>query len=143
MSGKRFDILTRTSLENEYVLVELKSPKDDVFDIKSSVNKNGGKSMKYALSSSLSRAIPQVLNYKRSFESKKADDEDIARIGFSAGKISKCIIVIGTRKDDDSIWSTNFLNLKQSFSSVLEIWTYSDLISKLDITIKNLEDNLS
>ena len=57
---------------------------------------------------------------------------------FSKITISKCIIVIGAKKDDPR-WRANFLDLKKSFNSILEIWTYTDLRNKLFSTIKNLE----
>jgi hypothetical protein len=142
LARKRFDILTRTSLTiNEYVIVELKSPKDEVFDIKEVENTNGGTTTEYHLSKSIARAIPQILNYKSMIDSKKDEDEDLQRIGIQAGKICKCIILIGKRHQN-AVWEKNLLNIKQNFSNMLEIWTYSDLINKLNITIKNLEENL-
>lgn len=142
LSSKRFDILTKMSLtDNEYVIFELKSPNSDVFKIyNEEENKNEGKTNKYKLSDDLARSIPQILNYKTLFEEKKDDDEDLQRVGIKSGKVSKCIILIGTRKEDP-IWEKNFRNIKSNFSNTLEIWTYSDLINKLEITIKNLEEN--
>lgn len=142
LSRKRFDILTKTSeLSNEYVLFELKSPCDDAFQVKEIENENGGKSTEYHLSSQIARSIPQILHYKSLFESKAEGDDDLQRIGIKAGKISKCIILIGQRKDDP-VWENHFRDVKNNFSNVLEIWTYTDLIHKLDITIKNLEENV-
>jgi|SRR5690606_10612398 len=143
ISRKRFDILTKTSIErSEYVIIELKSPCDDIFKIVEKDNNNSGKTTEYHLSSEISRAIPQILNYKSMLESKSADDEDLQRIGITNCKVSKCIILLGQRKDCP-IWNKNFINLKSNLSSTLEIWTYSDLIDKLNVTIKNLEENLN
>lgn len=142
INSKRFDILTKTSINHsEYVIIELKSPCDDVFKTVEKSNKNQGKSTEYHLSNEISRAIPQILNYKSMLESKNADDEDLQRIGITNCKIAKCIILIGKR-NNCPIWNKNFINLKSNLSSTLEIWTYSDLIDKLEITIKNLEENL-
>ena len=142
LSGKRFDVLTRQSesLDNDYVLIELKSPSEGVFNFKEITNKNGGKSIEYELSSSLSRAIPQILNYKHLFE--KATDEDLARIDVRRGKVSKCLIIIGTRKSDDVVLERYLNDLNDNLSNSLHILTYTDLIHKLEITIKNLEENL-
>lgn len=142
LSRKRFDILTRTNeLSNEYVLFELKSPCDDVFKITEVDNSNGGKSTEYHLSSQISRSIPQILHYKNLLESKHDGDDDLQRIGIKAGKVSKCIILIGQRANNP-IWESHFRSLKSNFSNSLEIWTYTDLINKLNVTIKNLEENL-
>ncbi|MBD3299924.1 MAG: DUF4263 domain-containing protein, partial [Candidatus Moranbacteria bacterium] len=144
LCNKRFDILTRTTdTRNEYVVFELKSPCDDVFKIKEMKNNNNGESTEYHLSHSLARSIPQILHYKNLIEEKKETDDDLQRIGVKPGKISKCIILIGQRKTDDPIWEEYFRNLKNNFSNILEIWTYSDLIEKLETTIKNLEENLN
>ncbi len=143
LSRKRFDILTRSSMnKNEYVIIELKSPCDNVFKIvERQNNANNGSSVEYHLSPELARAIPQILRYKSKFENTTSDDDDLKRIGVEKGTVKKCIIILGQRKDDP-IWEDHFRSLKNNLSNVLEIWTYSDLIEKLDITIKNLEDNL-
>jgi len=142
LSRKRFDILTRASLtSNEYVIIELKSPKDNVFKIIENQSIQGGKSVEYHLSPEISRAIPQILRYKSKFENKSEDDDDLKRIGIKKGLVKKCIILIG-EKSNDPIWVDHFVNLKNNLSNTLEIWTYSDLIEKLEITIKNLEENL-
>ncbi len=143
LSRKRFDILTRTSnTKNEYVIFELKSPCDDVFKIEERNTANEGKSTEYHLSPEVSRAIPQILHYKNLLESKSADDDDLQRLGIEPGKVTKCIILIGKRYKD-LIWESHFNSIRNNFSNVLEIWTYSDLIDKLEITIKNLEENLN
>ena len=142
LSRKRFDILTRTSTsKNEYVIFELKSPCDDVFKVETKDTSNEGKITEYHLSPQISRAIPQILHYKHLLEGKTAGDDDLQRIGISPGKVTKCIILIGKRYDDP-IWEEHFKSIRDNFSNVLEIWTYSDLIEKLDVTIKNLEENL-
>jgi len=142
LSGKEFDILTKTSLQrNEFVLIELKSPGEEVFDTKEKAeNNNEGKSKDYSFSDSLFRSIPQVLNYKHLFEN--ASDEELQSLNVQEGKVMKCIILIGKSKKDDKVWERNFQNLKHSFSNLIEIWTYTDLIEKLDTTIKNLRENL-
>ncbi len=143
LGRKRFDILTRASLNSsEYVIIELKSPKDNVFKIVEKQSSQGGTSVEYHLSPEISRAIPQILRYKSKFESKTEDDDDLKRIGIEKGLVKKCIIIIG-QKSNDPIWIDHFVNLKNNLSNTLEIWTYSDLIEKLEITIKNLEENLN
>lgn len=143
-SSKRFDVLTRLSEgENEYVLIELKSPNAEVFSIKEKVNANGGTSTEYSLSDDLSRAIPQILRYRGNLESKSEEDEDLQRIGIKKGKIPKCIILIGQRKINNPLWENHFSSLKENFGNSLELWTYTDLIRKLGTTIKNLTDNLN
>lgn len=139
LSSKRFDILTRQSQnsENEYVLIELKSPSENVFDINETANSNGGKSVEYELSPSLARAIPQILNYKYLFEN--ATDEELKKIDVRRGKIRKCLIIIGTSVDDDT-WQRYFADLNAYLN--IQVLTYTSLIEKLGITIKNLEENL-
>ncbi len=142
LSRKRFDILTRTStVKNEYVIIELKSPSDNVFEISQRQNANDGTSTEYHLSPQVARAIPQILHYKSLLEGKSAGDDDLQRIGIEPGKVSKCIILIGSR-NIDALWEDHFKSLKTNFSNSLEIWTYSDLIEKLDVTIQNLNENL-
>ncbi len=142
LARKRFDILTRTSnINNEYVIFELKSPCDDVFKIEETETENEGKKTTYSLSPQLARAIPQILHYKSNLEKKVETDDDLQRLGIKPGKVVKCIILIGKRYKDD-MWKEYFRNLKCNFGNILEIWTYSDLIDKLKITIKNLEENL-
>jgi hypothetical protein len=141
LGRKRFDILTRSSMErNEYVILELKSPCDNIFKIEEKETKQGT-SVEYHLSSQLSRAIPQILRYKSKFLSTSEDDDDLRRMGVAKGDVLKCIIILGQKKCDP-IWNDHFLSLKNNLSNNLEIWTYTDLIDKLDITIRNLEDNL-
>jgi hypothetical protein len=143
-NGNRYDLLTRIGVgddNEERVLIELKGADADIFKIKSEKNSNGGIIEEFNLSESLTRAIPQILEYKRKLEEKSEslEDEDMRRMGeFSKITISKCIIVIGAKKDDPR-WRANFLDLKKSFNSILEIWTYTDLRNKLFSTIKNLE----
>jgi hypothetical protein len=143
-NGNKYDLLTRIGVgddNEERVLIELKGANADIFKIKNDQTLNDGKTEEFHLSESLSRAIPQILEYKRKLEekSKSVEDEDMRRMGeFSKITISKCIIVIGSKKDDKR-WQANFLDLKKSFNSILEIWTYTDLKNKLSSTIKNLE----
>lgn len=138
-SGKRYDLLTRIgSHSEERVLIELKGPKEDVFDIKKKKTINN-KTLEYNLSDSLSRAMPQILEYKRLLEEKSAGDPELEKIGEDKKlHIAKCIIIIGSHKED-SRWKENLRSLRNSLNSSLEIWTYTDLINKLDSTIKNLE----
>lgn len=143
LSRKRFDILTRSSIAtNEYVIIELKSPCDDIFKIVEHQSKQGGSSVEYHLSPEIARAIPQILRYKSKFESTSEDDDDLKRIGIKKGTVKKCIILLGKRNNDDPIWENHFISLKNNLSNTLEIWTYSDLIEKLEVTVKNLEENL-
>jgi hypothetical protein len=143
-NGNRYDLLTRIGVgddNEERVLIELKGADADILEIKTKKNSNDGKVEEFCLSESLTRAIPQILEYKRNLEEKSEGgaDQDMRRMGeFSKITISKCIIVIGAKKNDKR-WQANFLDLKKSFNSILEIWTYTDLRNKLSSTIKNLE----
>lgn len=140
ISSKQFDILTRISQgKNNYVLIELKEPSGKVFDIKSRANQNEGTSLEYSLSTDVSRAIPQIAEYRSLLE--KATEVEWQRIGLPKGEITKCLIVIGT-KVDNPIWSEHFLNLRKNLSGAIEILTYTDLIQKIETVIKNLKDNL-
>jgi len=133
---KRFDILAEQNLDN-HVLIELKSPCAEVFDVKPEPTINDGITTEYQLSPELARAIPQVLQYKKWYESSRP--EEIRALGLEKKKISKCIIVIGTRKNDD-VWKENFQSLKSHL--MVELYTYSDLIDKLENTVRNLENSL-
>jgi hypothetical protein len=144
INGNRYDLLTRIGVDDdneERVLIELKGADANIFKIKNKQNLSDGQTEEYSLSEYLARAIPQILEYKRKLEdkSKSEEDEDMRRMGeFGKITISKCIIVIGEKKYDKR-WKANFLDLKKSFNSILEIWTYTDLRNKLSSTIKNLE----
>jgi hypothetical protein len=139
LQRKRFDVLARSSIDlNEYTLIELKSPSCEVFSVYEEQNKNGGKSTKYSLSDDLARAIPQILQYRKRFEVALEDNDELQRLGVRAGKVSKCLIVIGERKADP-IWKSHYDELRKSLASGLEILTYTDLINKISVTIKNLE----
>ncbi len=139
-SQKRFDILTRTSEgRNEYVLIELKSPSGSVFTVDEEVNENGGKSTSYSFSGDIARAIPQITHYKGLL--KEATQTEWQRYGLVKGEVVKSIILVGTRVGD-SVWNEHFSSLKHGLSSSLEIMTHTDLIDKLEATIKNLEENL-
>jgi len=137
MGRKRFDILATQNLEN-HILIELKSPTAEIFDIEEKENKNGGKSTSYNLSKDISRAIPQILGYKKWYES--MSEEKIEELGLSEKKrVSDCIIVIGQRKDNN-VWKQNFQDLKDHIK--IKIWTYDDLIDRMSNTIRNLKENL-
>ncbi len=143
LSRKRFDILTRLSEDkNEHVIIELKSPCKEVFEVKEVDNMNWWKSTEYHLSADIARSIPQISHYRNWLENKSETDDDFQRIWIQKGKVAKSMIVIWTRHFDDPIWEENFISLQRNFSNWLEIITYSDLIKKLDTTIKNLRDNL-
>lgn len=134
---KRFDILATQNGEN-HILIELKSPKAEIFKIDENENHNNGYTTSYMLSKDISRAIPQILGYKKWYGQLNA--ENIQKLGIKKKKkVSKCIIVIGHREDDE-VWKENFESLKNSLS--IEIWTYNDLVDKMENTIKNLEENL-
>jgi hypothetical protein len=139
--GKRLDLLASRMGGNEYVTIEMKSPTADVFKVEEVKNNNDGKSTEYRFSDELARAIPQVLGYRRNFEDSPSSDIT-EKAGIENGAVfDKCIIVIGQKKSDEK-WKQNFILLKKSLSSSLEIWTYTDLKEKLETTIENLENNL-
>ena len=133
---KRFDILAEQNLDC-HVLIELKSPNAEIFSIKKNPTINDGVTTEYSLSPELGRAIPQILGYRRWYEN--ARPEEIQALGIDKKRISKCIIVVGTRQEDE-VWKENFQSLKSSIN--IELYTYSDLIDRLDNTIKNLEQTL-
>ena len=133
-SWQRMDVLAKldnSSWAKEYVLIELKSPKADIFEDEESELK---------ISKKLARAIPQVLDYKSDFETKQDWDRDLDRRNLVAWKIIKCIIVIWLAKENQR-WQKIFSQLKWNFSGMIEIWTYSDLVRKLETTIENLKSN--
>lgn len=137
MGRKRFDILATQDREH-HILIELKSPSAELFEIDTTENQNQGISTTYKLSKDLSRAIPQILGYKKWYS--QLNGEKLQELGLTSKKeISECIIVIGTRKDD-IVWKENYHSLCESFK--LKILTYSDLIDKMENTIKNIEENL-
>jgi hypothetical protein len=134
ISGKKFDVLAEHDLEH-HVIFELKSPRDNVFKIETRQT-NNGQSTEYHISPELSRAIPEVLGYKKMYE--KSTSEEIERIGMKSKKpISKCVIVIGTRKEDP-VWKENFECVAGSLNGI-ELLTYSHLIDRLENSVKNLE----
>lgn len=91
------------------------------------------------MSKAVSRAIPQILEYRKDLEDKNPDDRELQKAGEeNKVKITKCIIVVGSDMNDRR-WRKNFVQLKRSLSSDLEIWTYNDLVHKIDATIENLE----
>lgn len=139
VSSKKFDVLTRVGSEHvDHVLIELKSPADDIFKITQTDGINSPTST-YQIHEHLARAIPQILEYKSMLESKPAGDADLEKIGIKdKAHIRKCIIVIGKHRDD-ARWRQNRDNLVRSLGSTLEIWTYTELLNKLDSTISNLE----
>ncbi len=140
IGSKQFDILTRISQgENNYVLIELKSPNKDVFATKTRLNQNGGQVVDYSLSDDVSRAIPQISDYRSLLD--RGGEAEWQKIGLPTGKISKCLIVIGVKKNDP-VWQEHFLSLKRNLSGTIEILTYTDLIQKIETTIENLKDNL-
>lgn len=142
ISSKKFDVLTRVGSKNiEYVLIELKSPSDDIFETEKNPTINNP-TLEYKLHKELARAIPQILEYKNSLEKKSPGDAELEKLGIKGKpEVSKCIIVIGKHKNDER-WKINRHNLVRSLNSSLEIWTYSELLNKLDSTIENLEVNI-
>ena len=133
---KRFDILAEQNLDN-HVLIELKSPSAEIFRIIQSPTTNDGITTEYHLSPELSRAIPQILQYKKWYENARI--EEIQVLGIDKKAIHKCIIIIGTR-NIDPLWKENFQMLKSNLN--IELLTYTDLIDKMKNTIGNLEENL-
>ncbi len=139
VNSKNFDVLTRVGSKYiDHVLIELKSPSDDIFEIESSQTINSPTDT-YKIHKHLSRAIPQILEYKSALESKEAGDAELEKLGiFNKPHVGKCIIVIG-KHSDNTRWQKNRENLLRSLNSSLEIWTYTELLNKLDATIQNLE----
>ena len=138
MGRKRFDILA-TQNRACHILIELKSPTAEIFEIDTNTNHNDGQTTTYKISKELSRAIPQILGYKKWYE--QLNPEKVQELGIITKKdISECIIVIGTRKEENVVWMENFKSLTDSMN--IKIWTYNDLIDKMENTIKNLEENL-
>lgn len=135
VAGKKFDILAEHDLEH-YVIFELKSPKDNVFKVVERAIAAGGISSEYHLSSQLARAIPEVLGYKKMYE--KAQGEELQKFGIQNKKeISKCVIILGTRIDDQ-VWKENFERVSSSLNGI-ELLTYNHLIDRLQNTVDNLE----
>lgn len=140
-SQKRFDVLSRISDGgSEYVLFELKSPSGRVFDVDTEPNDNDGTSETYSLSLDVARAIPQISSYKNLLLN--GSQTEWQRYGLKKGNIAKSIIMVGTRVRDNEVWNEHYSSLKQTLSSSVEIMTYSDLLDKISVTIKNLEENL-
>lgn len=139
VSSKKFDVLTRVGSKYiDHVLIELKSPADDIFEITQSSSINNPTSS-YQIHKHLARAIPQILEYKSTLEVKPSGDAELEKLGIKEkAHIGKCIIVIG-KHNDDARWRQNRENLVRSLGSTLEIWTYSELLNKLGSTIENLE----
>lgn len=139
-SSKRFDILTRVGDKDvERVLFELKCPSDDIFRILDSETSNGV-SQEYHIHPKVARAIPQILEYKSTLESKDAGDPELTALGINEKiKICKCIIVVG-KNSTNARWVQNRANLSSTLANTLEIWTYEDLQNKLESTIRNLEE---
>jgi len=139
VNSKNFDVLTRVGSKYiDHVLIELKSPSDNIFEIETSQTINSGTDT-YRIHKHLSRAIPQILEYKSALESKDLGDAELEKLGiYEKPHIGKCIIVIGKHSDNPR-WLKNRENLLRSLNSSLEIWTYSELLNKLDATIQNLE----
>lgn len=134
----RLDLIASRVGGIEHVIIEMKSPTADVFDVDVSDNINGGGNEKYSLSKELARAIPQVLGYRKDCE---VNSPCHIKQENKGENFYKCIIVIGQR-GAEADWEENFILLKKSLSSSLEIWTYTDLIEKLETTIQNLKNNL-
>lgn len=138
LSGKRFDVLAEQNRDH-HVIIELKSPNTEIFDIETKTNSNGGTVEEFRISKDLSRAIPQILGYKKWYQ--KASSEEIAQLGLKdKKKISRCIIIIGQNKESE-VWKENLYSLRNSLTGV-DICTYTDLISKLENTVQNLGENL-
>ncbi|MFH1170302.1 MAG: Shedu anti-phage system protein SduA domain-containing protein [Candidatus Vogelbacteria bacterium] len=137
VAGKKFDLLAEHDLEH-YVIFELKSPKDDVFKITETETVAGGVSSEYCFSPQLGRAIPEILGYKKMYNN--AQGEELQKFGVKVKKpISKCVIVLGTRKDDP-VWKENFERIFSCLNGI-ELLTYNHLIDRLENTVSNLEEN--
>lgn len=139
ISSKKFDVLAEQDLEH-HVIFELKSPKDNIFNINSGKTVAGGVTTEYNLSVQLARAIPEVLGYRKMYD--EATAEELQKIGVNIKKpISKCVIVLGTRQDDP-VWKGNFERIANCFNGI-ELLTYNHLIDRLENIVKNLEENTS
>jgi len=137
VAGKKFDLLAEHDLEH-YVIFELKSPKDDVFKVAQTEMVAGGVSTEYCLSPQLGRAIPEILGYKKMYDS--AQGEELQKFGIKVKKpISKCVIILGTR-EEDSVWKENFERISSCLNGI-ELLTYNHLIDRLENTVSNLEEN--
>ncbi len=139
VNSKNFDVLTRVGSKYiDHVVIELKSPAADIFEIATRETSNEP-SGTYKIHPHLARAIPQILEYKSSLESKEPGDPELEKLGIvQKPRIGKCIIIIGKHSDDPR-WLKNRENLVRSLNSGLEVWTYTELLNKLDATIQNLE----
>lgn len=146
-SSKNFDVLTRVGSEYskfvDHVLIELKSPSDDIFKVEEK-GTNNDPTYEYSIHPKLARAVPQILEYRTNLMNKNPGDPELEKVGIKDQKanIRKCIIIIGKSKDD-SRWQINRSNLVNSLGSLLEIWTYTELLEKLNTTIRVLETNYS
>jgi len=139
IASKRFDVLAEQDLEH-HVIFELKSPQDEVFKLVERPVSAGGVSTEYHLSPQLSRAIPEVLGYKKMYE--HAQSEELEKLGIKIRKpVSKCVIVLGTRKDE-GVWKENFDRICGSLTGI-ELLTYNHLIDRLENTVRNLEEHAS
>ena len=137
VAGKKFDLLAEHDLEH-YVIFELKSPKDDVFKVAQTEMVAGGVSTEYCLSPQLGRAIPEILGYKKMYDS--AQGEELQKFGIKVKKpISKCVIILGTR-EEDSVWKENFERISSCLNGI-ELLTYNHLIDRLENTVSNLKEN--
>ena len=137
LMNKRYDILMTHTLES-HVIVELKWPSADIFKIIRTNNPNEWTRTEYHLSDEVSRAIPQILWYKRWYAT--ARPEEVQAMWISEIKpVSRCIIVIWKRCDTDPVWIENFISLKIHLHWV-EIITYTDLIDSITNTINNLRN---
>lgn len=132
--NSQFDVLSDIS-GTEHVIIELKSPNKEVFNIIEKKLKNGIKN-EYILSSDLSEAIPQVIKYFREYE--RENSETFIKNGTKQKKVPKAIILIGRNKKDDPVWQENYCDLRSRISGI-EILTYDHLIEKLENQIKNLK----
>jgi len=134
IASKRFDVLAEQDFEH-HVIFELKSPKDEVFKVEQHATSAGGISTEYHLSAALSRAIPEVLGYRKMY--KEAHSEELEKMGIKVRKpVSKCVIVIGTSKND-LVWRENFERVRNSLNGI-ELLTYNHLIDRLRNTVQNL-----
>lgn len=132
--NSRFDVLTEQS-GLEHVIIEMKSPSADLFDVVTKLTSNGKKD-EYIISPDLSEAIPQVIKYFDEY--KRENEETFKKNGVSKKKISKAIIIIGKNKKDDPIWQEHFNGLRHRLSGI-EILTYDHLIEKMSNQIDNLK----
>jgi hypothetical protein len=131
--NSRFDLLMEQTGEY-HVIIELKSPSAELFDVVIKKTTHGEKA-EYIISKDLAEAIPQII--KNFGEYERENEVTFKKNGVKKKEVSKGIIVIGRSKKDDPIWQEYYNNLCHRLSGI-EILTYDHLLSKISNQITNL-----